>query len=121
MATIPAGSKIPISFIALGFLALILYSYLLSHTERGLPLLDGFSVSIHLVWLSGLAWVAWGVHRRKPSAKWTLLFLAGLVGLLTGFDLFEEDSSLLLTTVSVVETLFFLAAYLSFPKIEVQR
>lgn len=123
VSAIPASSKVSISFIALSFLAFVLYFYLLSHTEGWFPLLDwlgiSISISIHLAWFSLLAWVARNVHRRNPNAKSTLLLLACIVGLLAGFEFFSEaDDSLLLAAVNAVEALFLLAAYLSFPKIE---
>jgi hypothetical protein len=117
VSSISANNKASIAFIGLSFLASVLYSYLLSHTERGLPLFDWFNIAIHIIWFGLLAWIAWDVHRGKPGAKGTLLFLALLVLLLTGFDLFEEGS-LLLAAVSFVEALFLFAAYWSFPKID---
>ncbi|MCP4491087.1 MAG: hypothetical protein GY820_27790 [Gammaproteobacteria bacterium] len=102
-------------FISLSFFVSILYSYLLSFTDRGLPLLDWFNVGINLFWFSILAWVAWDIHRDKSGAKGTLLFLACLVSLLTGFDLFEEDGEFLLAGVSIVEALLLFSAYLSAP------
>lgn len=106
-----------IAFVSLSFLANLLYSYLLSHTERGVPLLDWFNIATHLVWLTVLAWVVWDIHRGKPSARKTLLFLACLVGLLTGFDIFEKHGAWF-ATISTLEALFLFAAYLLFPEIE---
>lgn len=121
MPTIHVSSRMPIGFIALSFLTSLLYSYLLSHTERGLPLLDEFNIALYTLWFAVLAWVAWDVYRHKPSARKTLLFLACLVGLLTGFDLFDEEGSILLVLAGVMEALFLLAAYFSFPKVAVQK
>jgi uncharacterized membrane protein SirB2 len=107
-----------IVLVSLSFLVSLLYSYLISHTERGLPLLDWFNITIHLVWFSVLAWVVWDIYRGKPYAKKTLLFLACVVGLLTGFDIFEKQGAWLLATISTLEALFLFAAYLLLPKIE---
>jgi uncharacterized membrane protein SirB2 len=60
----------------------------------------------------------WDIYRGKPYAKKTLLFLACVVGLLTGFDIFEKQGAWLLATISTLEALFLFAAYLLLPKIE---
>ena len=83
-----------------------------------MPLLDWFNIAIHLVWLTVLAWVAWDIHRGKPSAKKTLLLLACLVGLLTGFDVFEANGAWFLAAISALEALFLFAAYLTLPQVE---
>lgn len=115
------SSRASVSLIALSFLVSFLYSYLLSQTDRGLPVFDWFNVAIHIIWICVLGSIAWGVHQREPSAKSTLLFLVGLTFLLTGFDVFEEDSSLPLAAVSLLESILLFGAYICFPEIKVDK
>ena len=121
MANKITSSKPSVSFLSLAFLTSVVYSYFLSGTDRGLPLFDWFNIAIHIIWFSVLAWVAWDVYHCKVGAKSTVLGLACLVALLTGFDLFEENGSLLLASISVVEAFFLFAAYWYFPKKKLQK
>ncbi|MBL1142799.1 MAG: hypothetical protein HND53_12295 [Proteobacteria bacterium] len=115
---IKENKKMAYMFMLLSFSASILYSYLLSFTERGLPLFDWFNLGLIIFWLSILLWVAWDIHKDKASAKGTLLFITCIVGLLTGIDFIEEDDFLPIAAVSVIETLFLFSAYLFSPKIK---
>ena len=103
--------------LAFSYIASIVYSYFLSFTERGIPLFDWFNIAVQLVWLAIVAWVAWGIYTNKPNAKRTVLFFAGLIGLLTIFDFLAEDTTLLLTSISAFQALLIFAAYMSMPNI----
>jgi uncharacterized membrane protein YhdT len=107
--------QLSIVLILLSFVVSIIYSYFLSHTERGLPLTDWFNIAINGIWFCILAWVAIKVYFEKKSAKDSLLFFACIVTLLTGFDLFEEDGSLLLASISTIQALFLFGAYFLIP------
>ncbi len=89
----------------------VLYSYILSFSERGLPFLDWFNISLYIIWFGILAWIAWNIHRDKPRAKDVVLFFSCLVILLTGFDLYEKDGSLLLAGISLIEASFLFSVY----------
>ena len=105
---------------ALSFLTSVCYSYLLSFTERGLPLSDWFSIGLIVFWLCILLWIAWNIHKDKSSAKGTLLFLSCILGLLTGIDFIEEGEYFFIAIVSVIEALLLFSAYLFAPKINKQ-
>jgi len=114
---IKENRKLPLILLAFSYIASIVYSYFLSFTERGIPLFDWFNIAVQLVWLAIVAWVAWGIYTSKPNAKRTVLFFAGLIGLLTVFDLLAEDTTLLLTCISAIQALLIFAAYMSMPNI----
>ncbi|MEW8348021.1 MAG: hypothetical protein AB2687_06895 [Candidatus Thiodiazotropha taylori] len=107
--------QISVILIISSFVVSIIYSYFLSFTERGLPLSDWFNIAINLLWFCILAWLAAQVHFEKKSAKGNLLFFACVLALLTGFDLFEEDGSLLLAGISTMQALFLFGAYFLVP------
>lgn len=108
MPPVQVNKKVAITLIGLSFMTSILYSYLLSFTERGLPPLNWFNVTLNIIWLYVLLWVAWDIYRNKPRVKRVILFFASLSALSIGFDLFEEDGSLLLAGISSIEAFFFL-------------
>ena len=107
--------QLSVILIIMSFVVSIIYSYFLSFTERGLPLTDWFNIAINGMWFCILAWIAAQVYFEKNSAKGSLLFFACVVALLIGFDLFEEDGSLLLAGISTMQALFLFGAYLLVP------
>jgi hypothetical protein len=105
------GTGWAILFIALSYLSSLAQVYILSSSQQAPGLLDALSLTIQAVWLGVLAWVAWDIHKRKRGSKLTLLMLAGLVALLSSFDLAQEPLPIALLAADAAEALCLLASY----------
>lgn len=116
LKNIVGNKKLAYICLVLSYLVSLLYSYFLSFTERGLPLLDSFNVGLHLFWLVILVWIAWDINKNKRYVKGTLLFLAILLVLLTGLDYFEADRSIQLVSLSLIEALLLFITYFTIQK-----
>lgn len=112
MNAVMSGRKLSVLFIAASGVASLAYSYLLSDTERGLPVLDPFYIVVNVLWLALLTWVGRDVYRNGAKAKGLLLWIVFVVAAVTIFDFWDEDASMMLAGVSVIETLLLFAAYM---------
>lgn len=97
------NTMLPIILLAVCGVVSLSYSYLLSFTDRGLPVNDPFNILINCAWLTILLWIGLDIYRRKPIEK-TLLFLVFLVFVFTLFDYFDEEVSSTLFILSTFES-----------------